>query len=70
MYEYIITLSREVDLFWKHKITVASVLFFATRYISLVVTVMGLPYDVTLEVSGYLVQLLSNATDSMMDVNF
>ena len=55
-----------MDLFWKHKITVASLLFFATRYMSLVVTVTGLPYDVPLEVSSYLVQLLSNA--EIMDV--
>ena len=35
-YDYIITLDREIELFWRAKTSVASVLFFANRYSSLV----------------------------------
>ncbi|KAI0722599.1 hypothetical protein C8Q76DRAFT_782821 [Earliella scabrosa] len=50
-YEYIVTLDREVNLFWTQKITMASVLFIANRYIALFVNLMYLPYDVTLQAS-------------------
>ncbi|KAI0788066.1 hypothetical protein C8Q74DRAFT_1196326, partial [Fomes fomentarius] len=35
LYEYLITISAEVDLFWRRKWTGASVLFFLNRYVSL-----------------------------------
>ena len=34
-YEYLITLDREIALFWKRKLTGASVLFLCTRYLAL-----------------------------------
>ncbi|KAI0351300.1 hypothetical protein OH77DRAFT_1411320, partial [Trametes cingulata] len=34
-YEYFITLDREINLFWKRKVTGATVLFLATRYLLL-----------------------------------
>ena len=37
-----ITLGREVELFWKGRLTGAAVLFFFNRYLSLVVDVYGL----------------------------
>ena len=36
-----ITLGREVELFWKGRLTGAAVLFFFNRYLSLVVDVYG-----------------------------
>ena len=35
MYEYLITVGAEVELFWRRKITGASVLFLANRYLVL-----------------------------------
>ena len=32
-YEYAITVDREVELFWKRKISGATALFFANRYL-------------------------------------
>ncbi|KAI1791856.1 hypothetical protein LXA43DRAFT_1094197 [Ganoderma leucocontextum] len=42
IYDYVITFHREVNLFWTHKYTGASVLFFANRYVTLVWNIMGL----------------------------
>ncbi len=42
MYDYIITFGQEVELFWTNRLTGATVLFFANRYISLLFDVMGL----------------------------
>ena len=39
-YEYLVHLPQEVELFWKRKITGASVLFFANRYLSLLAQMM------------------------------
>ena len=39
-YEYLVHLPQEVELFWKRKITGASVLFFANRYLSLLAQTM------------------------------
>ncbi|TFK89490.1 hypothetical protein K466DRAFT_486714, partial [Polyporus arcularius HHB13444] len=41
IYEYVITLRREVDFFWKRKLTGASVLFFLNRYLPLVVNAVS-----------------------------
>ncbi|KAM5536576.1 hypothetical protein V8D89_009671 [Ganoderma adspersum] len=42
IYDYVITFGREVNLFWTHKYTGASVLFFLNRYVTLVWNIMGL----------------------------
>ncbi|TFK84135.1 hypothetical protein K466DRAFT_589157 [Polyporus arcularius HHB13444] len=42
MYDYVITFGQEVELFWTNRLTGATVLFFANRYISLLFDVMGL----------------------------
>ncbi|RPD60336.1 hypothetical protein L226DRAFT_525611 [Lentinus tigrinus ALCF2SS1-7] len=42
VYEYMITLGREVELFWRGRLTGAAILFFFNRYLSLVVDVYGL----------------------------
>ncbi|PIL24637.1 hypothetical protein GSI_12521 [Ganoderma sinense ZZ0214-1] len=42
IYDYAITLGREVNLFWTHKYTGASILFFTNRYVTLTWNVMGL----------------------------
>ncbi len=34
-YDYLLTVRRESRLFWKRKVTAASVLFFANRYLAL-----------------------------------
>ena len=45
-YEYMITFDREVNLFWRQKITMASILFGINRYLPLAVTIINLPYSV------------------------
>ena len=50
-YEYLITFDREVSLFWVQKITMASVLFMVNRYIALCTGMIGLPIEVTSQVS-------------------
>ena len=50
-YEYMVAFGREVDLFWKRKITMATVLFIVNRYVPLAATIMNLPYSVTIQVS-------------------
>ena len=42
IYEYLVTFSTEVQLFWAREVTGASVLFFANRYILLVYTLLAL----------------------------
>ena len=41
IYEYLITLRREAQLFWRGKWTGATVLFFFNRYLSLIVYICG-----------------------------
>ncbi|RPD54830.1 hypothetical protein L226DRAFT_616508 [Lentinus tigrinus ALCF2SS1-7] len=41
VYDYLINLDREVGLFWTGKITGASALYFATRYISMLYVIMN-----------------------------
>ncbi|KAI0707182.1 hypothetical protein C8Q76DRAFT_860360 [Earliella scabrosa] len=43
-YEYAITFNKEVELFWRRKITLASVLFLVNRYVPLAVNVLYSPY--------------------------
>ncbi|KAI0713665.1 hypothetical protein C8Q76DRAFT_784602 [Earliella scabrosa] len=49
LYEYAITFRREVEIFWNRKVTVASVLFVANRYLPMIVISLGLPNDVPVE---------------------
>ena len=42
-YEYTITFDREVNLFWRRKLSMASILFGINRYLSLVGAVMNCP---------------------------
>ena len=42
IYEYIVTFSTEVQLFWAGEVTGASVLFFVNRYMQLVYALFGL----------------------------
>ncbi|OJT08983.1 hypothetical protein TRAPUB_117 [Trametes pubescens] len=39
-FEYILTLGQEIDYFWRGKFTGASVLFFLTRYLAVLVNVI------------------------------
>lgn len=51
-YEYAITFDQEVELFWKEKLTIASALFLANRYVALIYNVLNvlLPDPTTYEV--------------------
>lgn len=42
IYDYVITIGQEVELFWTMQLTGASVLFFANRYITLLFNILGL----------------------------
>ncbi|RPD68595.1 hypothetical protein L226DRAFT_473213, partial [Lentinus tigrinus ALCF2SS1-7] len=42
MYDYVINLGQEVELFWTTKLTGATALYFANRYITLLFVIMGL----------------------------
>ncbi|KAI0779677.1 hypothetical protein C8Q74DRAFT_708005 [Fomes fomentarius] len=39
-FDYAITFGREVDLFWRKKITFSSIIFFANRYLSSAVAIL------------------------------
>ncbi|KAI0758142.1 hypothetical protein C8Q74DRAFT_1303348 [Fomes fomentarius] len=41
-YDYIITFDREIELFWKRKRSLSSVLFLFNRYLSLVASILSL----------------------------
>ncbi|RPD66871.1 hypothetical protein L226DRAFT_542117 [Lentinus tigrinus ALCF2SS1-7] len=43
-YEYAVTFDREVDLFWKRRITVSSILFLINRYVPFVVNMFYAPW--------------------------
>ena len=40
-YEFLITFGDESELFWKKRVTGASVLFFASRYLTIVEFIRG-----------------------------
>ena len=42
IYEYLVTFSTEIQLFWAGEVTGASVLFFVNRYMQLVYILLGL----------------------------
>ena len=48
MYEFTITFNKEVELFWKRKITLSSVLFLLNRYLSLIVNMIYAPWPLSL----------------------
>ena len=41
-YEHLITADREIDLFWKHKLSVPAALFLTNRYLILVFSALTL----------------------------
>ncbi|TFK94268.1 hypothetical protein K466DRAFT_476918, partial [Polyporus arcularius HHB13444] len=43
-YEYAVTFGREVELFWRRRITVSSILFLVNRYVPLVVNMIYAPW--------------------------
>lgn len=43
-YEYAITFGREINLFWRRKVTVSSILFLVNRYVPLVVNMIYAPW--------------------------
>ena len=48
MYEFTITFNKEVELFWKRKITLSSVLFLLNRYLPLIVNMIYAPWPLSL----------------------
>ncbi len=44
IYEFMITFSKEVELFWKRNFTLSSVLFLVNRYVSFAVNMMYTPW--------------------------
>ena len=44
VYDYILTFSSEVDLFWKRKFGIASALFYFNRYFLLFVWISKIPF--------------------------
>ena len=51
-YEFCLTFGREVELFWRRKFTIASVLVILNRYVPLVVNLMDTPYVIPHAVSS------------------
>ncbi|RPD80818.1 hypothetical protein L226DRAFT_556694 [Lentinus tigrinus ALCF2SS1-7] len=45
MYEWMLTFDREVDLFWRRKVTVSSILFLVNRYLPFVVILIFAPWQ-------------------------
>ena len=48
MYEFTVTFNKEVELFWKRKITLSSVLFLLNRYLPLIVNMIYAPWPLSL----------------------
>lgn len=44
MYEFVFTFDKEVELFWRRKFTLSSVLFLLNRYVPLVVNMILAPW--------------------------
>ena len=59
IYEYVITIGDEVELFWKQKRTLASALFLINRYLVLI-------YNLTLLRGFYPFTLVVSASASMI----
>ena len=65
LYDDVITLGREVDMFWHSKLSGASALFFANRYITLLCNVLVLVeigYHFSNEVRVYSVLVYTSLT--------
>ena len=62
-FEHLVTTDREIDLFWKHKFSGAVALFFANRYLLLVVSVLSLVTAFDTSVSAEVSQVNSHASD-------
>ena len=44
MYEFMITFNKEVELFWRRRFTLSSILFLVNRYVPLVVNMIYAPW--------------------------
>ncbi|TBU33043.1 hypothetical protein BD311DRAFT_653099 [Dichomitus squalens] len=53
VYEFMITFNKEVDLFWKRKITLSSILFLLNRYLPLIVNMIYAPWPFSLSPTTY-----------------
>ncbi|PIL23038.1 hypothetical protein GSI_14345 [Ganoderma sinense ZZ0214-1] len=63
VYEYVITLGREVELFWKGRWTGAAILFFFNRYLSLIVVIYGLTGDAPISAQTHFAKGLTGIID-------
>ncbi|RPD53397.1 hypothetical protein L226DRAFT_540571 [Lentinus tigrinus ALCF2SS1-7] len=60
VYEYLLTFEREVNLFWKSRITGAGVLFFLNRYVVLVTSLLsisGIVVDIKTSSCGFIAKM-------------
>lgn len=42
LYDYLVTLDREVQLIWGHQLSITSVLFMANRYLNIIIAILEL----------------------------
>ena len=63
-FEHIITVDREIDLFWKHKFSVPAALFLTNRYLILVYSALILVRPLDRSLSAEVSQADSYACDS------
>ncbi|KAI1787976.1 hypothetical protein LXA43DRAFT_1184168 [Ganoderma leucocontextum] len=66
VYEYFITLGREVQLFWKGKWTGAAILFYVNRYLSLAVNIYGLASNAHISAQSCPAELKANKVIDIM----
>ena len=59
MYEFAITFNKEVELFWKRRLTVSSILFLLNRYLSVIVNMIYAPWPPYLSPKTYEVRDVS-----------
>ena len=64
-FEHIITVDREIDLFWKHKFSVPAALFLTNRYLILVYSALNLVNLFDKSVSAEVSQADSHAAHSI-----
>ena len=63
-FEHLITVDREIDLFWKHKLSVPAALFLTNRYLILVLSALILVGPLDRSLSAGVSQAASHAGDS------
>ena len=64
-FEHLITVDREIDLFWKHKFSIPAALFLTNRYLILVFSALSLVAELDISVSAGVSQADSHARDSI-----